>query len=126
MGFNTDRYTESPYIKGDELDEGERLVLTIKSAEEVTFPSGDTVPVIDFLETNQKLTLNKTRVKKLVGMLGEDTDDWSGQQIALYPVPVQYNGKSSMGVAVAPPKKKSKVKPAPIQDDVQYLKDDDE
>lgn len=124
MGFNTGKYTENPYIKGDDLEEGERLVLTIQSAEEVTFPSGDTVPVVKFLETHQKLTLNKTRIKRLVELLGDDTDEWSGQQIALYPVPVQYNGQSMMGVAVGPPKKKAKAKP--VTQDVVFMSEDED
>lgn len=125
MSFDTSKYTQNPYIKGEDLDEGERLVVTIQSAEEVTFPSGDTVPVVKFLETEQKLTLNKTRIRKMVEMLGDDPEEWVGQQIALYPVPVQYNGKSSMGVAIAPPKKKSKAA-KPIAQDVKFMDDDDE
>lgn len=126
MGFNASKYTEAPYIKGEDLEEGERMMVTILSAEEVTFPSGDTVPVVKFLETDKKLTLNKTRVKKLVEMFGEDTEEWEGQLIALYPVPVQYNGKSSMGVAIAPPKKKKKSDPAPAKTDVKFMADEDD
>lgn len=108
MAFDTEKYTRSPFIKGDDLEEGERTIVTIKFAEEVAFPSGDTVPVLSFLELEQKLTLNKTRIKKLVEILGEDTDEWVGKRIALYPIDVQYNGKTMPGVAVAAPPRKSK------------------
>lgn len=113
MSFDTDKYTKSPFIKGDDLEEGERTVVTIKSAEEVSFPSGDTVPVLEFLEIDQKLTLNKTRVKKLVEMLGEDTETWTGRKISMYRVDVQYQGKTMPGVAVAaaPKGKQGKVQP---------------
>jgi hypothetical protein len=113
MPFDTEKYTRNPFLKGDDLEEGERTVVTIKSAEEVSFPSGDTVPVLEFLELEQKLTLNKTRVKKCVELLGEDTDEWIGRKIALYPIDVQYNGKTMPGVAIAaPPKAKAgKAKP---------------
>lgn len=107
MSFNTEKYTSSPFLKGDDLEEGERTVATIKSAEEVAFPSGDTVPVLEFLELDQKLTLNKTRVKKLVEVLGDDTDEWVGKKISIYRIDVQYQGKTMPGIAVAaPPKKK--------------------
>ena len=43
MAFDTDKYTKSPFIKGDDLEEGERTIVTIKSAQEVAFPSGDKV-----------------------------------------------------------------------------------
>ncbi len=124
MGFNAGKYAQNPYIKGEDLDEGERLIVTIQNAQEVTFPSGDTVPVLEFLETEQKLTLNKTRVRKLVELFGEDTDVWLNQKIALYPVPVQYNGKSSMGVAIAPVQRKVKAKAAP--QDVQFMPEEEE
>jgi hypothetical protein len=129
MAFDTDKYTKSPFIKGDDLEEGERTIVTIKTAEEVAFPSGDTVPVLAFLELDQKLTLNKTRVKKCVELLGEDTDDWVGKKIALYPVDVQFNGKTMPGVAIAaPPKKKSAVTTATekAKPDVKFMDDEED
>ncbi len=118
MAFDTNRYTKSPFIKGEELEDGERLVLTIKDAEEVTFPSGDTVPVLHFLETDQKLSLNKTRIKKLVELLGDDTDEWVDQKISIYPIPVQFNGKSVVSIAVG--KAPSKKRRADVDNDVEF------
>lgn len=123
MAFDTGKYTQSPFIKGDDLEEGERTVVTIKTAEEVDFPSGDRVPVLSFLELEQKLTLNKTRIKKLVELLGDDTDEWIGKKIAIYPIDVQFNGKTLPGVAVAkaPAGKQGKLKP-----EVKFMKEDEE
>lgn len=123
MAFDTEKYTKSPFLKGDDLEEGERTIVTIKTAEEVSFPSGDTVPVLSFLELEQKLTLNKTRVKKLVEILGDDTDEWIGKMIAIYPVDVQFNGKTQAGIAVAaPPRKKQGA--GKLQPEVQFMKED--
>ena len=119
VAFDTEKYTKSPFLKGDDLEEGERSVVTIKSAEEVDFPSGDRVPVLEFLELDQKLTLNKTRVKKLVELLGEDTDEWKGRKISLYRIDVQYNGKTMPGVAVAAA---PKGKQGPMQPEVSFEK----
>lgn len=113
MAFDTDKYTKSPFIKGDDLEEGERTIVTIKSAQEVAFPSGDTVPVLEFLEIDQKLTLNKTRVKKCVELLGDDTDTWVGRKIAMYRIDVNFNGKTMPGVAVAAAPKGKQGKPQP-------------
>lgn len=123
MAFDTEKYTQSPYIKGDDLEEGERTIVTIKTAEEVSFPSGDTVPVISFLELEQKLTLNKTRIKKLVELLGDDTDEWIGKRIAIYSIDVQYNGKTMPGVAIAKAPSGKQAKPKP---DVKFDDEDDE
>lgn len=101
MSINTEKYTQNPFLKGEDLEDGERMVLTIKAAYETTFPSGDTVPVLEFLETSQKLTLNKTRVRKAVELFGPDSDAWVNRKVALYAVPVQFNGKSQMGIAIA-------------------------
>lgn len=126
MGFNIDKYTSSPFLKGDDLEEGERTVVTIKSAEEVNFPSGDTVPVLEFIELEKKLTLNKTRIKKLVELLGEDTDDWIGKKISIYSVDVQYQGKTMPGVAVAAPPRKAKAAPEKVKPEVAFDDDDDD
>ena len=120
MSFDTAKYTKNPFIKGDDLQEGEKVVVTIKSAEEATFPSGDTVPVLEFLELDQKLTLNKTRIKKLVEMLGDDTDAWIGQRIALYQVDVTFQGKTMPGVAVGKaPARATKTRPT-VENDVVF------
>jgi hypothetical protein len=121
MGFDVDKYTRNPFLKGDDLEEGERLPVTIKTAEEVTFPSGDVVPVISFMEIDQKLTLNKTRVKKLAEMFGTDTDAWIGQKIALYPVDVTFQGKATLGVAITGVARKAGVKARPASDDVKFM-----
>lgn len=126
MAFDTEKYTKSPFLKGDDLEEGERTILTIKTAEEVSFPSGDTAPVLTFLEIDQKLTLNKTRVKKLVEILGDDTDEWLGKKIALYPIDVQYNGKTMPGIAVAAPPRKPKATQGNPKAEVQFMGDDED
>lgn len=125
MAFDTDKYTRNPFMKGEDIEEGERLVLTIKTAEEVDFPSGDRVPVISFLESDQKLTLNKTRVKKLVELLGPDTDAWINRKIALYQIDVQYNGKTMPGIAVGSPPRKGEMasRPKPSTNDVRFMDD---
>jgi len=123
MSFDTNKYTKSPFIKGDDLPEGERVVVTIKSAEEVTFPqSGDTVPVLEFLELDQKLTLNRTRVAKLIELFGEETDEWIGQRIALFAIPVSYKGQSSLSVAVGKAPARATKTRALVEDDIEFEK----
>lgn len=121
MGFNVDKYTRNPFLKGEDLEEGERLVVTIKNAEEVTFPSGDVVPVLEFLEIDQKLTLNKTRVKKLAEMFGTDTDAWLNQKVALYPIDVSYQGKTTLGIGITGVARKTGVKARPAATDVEFM-----
>lgn len=125
MPFDPTEYTKGVWLKGEDLEEGERMVVTIKSAEEQTFQDGKKQPVLEFLELEQKLSLNKTRVKKCVELLGEDTEEWIGKRISLYQTPTQFNGKEFLSVAIAaPPKKKAgaeKVKP-----EVKFMEEEEE
>ena len=120
MAFDVKQYARGQWLKGEDLEEGERLVVTIKRAYEYEFPSGDKSPVLEFLEIDEKLTLNKTRVRKLVELLGTDTDAWEGQIIALYPIDVQFNGKTMPSVAIAAPPKKARVQATTHNDDVLF------
>lgn len=123
MPFDPEEYTKGVWLKGDDLEEGERTTVTIKSAEEQTFQDGKKQPVLEFLELDQKLSLNKTRVKKCVELLGKDTEEWIGKRISLYPTPTTFNGKDFMSVAIAaPPKKKA----APAKPEVQFEDDDED
>lgn len=127
MSFDAGKYAKNPFLKGEDLDEDERLVVTIKTAEEVTFPSGDVVPVLEFLEIDQKLTLNKTRVKKLIELYGTDSGEWIDRKIALYPVDVNFQGKTTQGVAIAaPPKKLRTVEQAPVKKEVKFMDETEE
>lgn len=123
MSFNVDKYTQGVWLKGDDLDEGERTVVTIKAAYEHTFQDGKQQPVLEFMEVDQKLTLNKTRAKKCVELLGDEPDEWVGKRIALYPVPTQYNGQTHTGVAIAQAPKGKQGKPKP---EVNFNDDDDD
>jgi hypothetical protein len=110
--FGPAKYTRSPWLKGADLKPGKRTIVTILKAFEQTFPSGDTQPVLELLELDQRLPLNKTRVRKLVGLFGNDVEGWIGQRISLYAVAVSFNGKPTSSVAIGPAPRKQPVKPA--------------
>jgi len=122
VSFDTRKYTQSPFLHGADLPEGEKVVVTIKSAEEVTFPSGDTSPVLEFLELDQKLTLNKGRTVRLVELFGDEPDEWIGQRIALYAVDVTYQGKMTLGVAVGKAPARATKSKVTVEDDVEFEK----
>ena len=106
MSFDPTKYTTGKWMKGDDIEDGERIIVTIEQAYEHTFEqNGDVRPALDFLEIEQSLSLNKTNTKKLIDLFGNDPDDWQGKQISLIRNPQSFNGK--FGVLVgAPPKKR--------------------
>jgi hypothetical protein len=126
LSFDASKYMSNGWLKGEDLEEGERTVVTIKAAYEHTFEqSGETRPVLEFMEMEERLTLNKTRVKKLVELFGTDSETWIGQKISLYAIDVNFNGKTMPSVAIArAPVKLSAKKVTP--DDVQFMDDTDE
>jgi len=116
----------SKYLKADDLDEENDMIVTIREVEFEAFEDpktrkSDNKPVIYFKEKNVKpLVLNRTNFKTISDILGgDDSDDWLGQRIALYQTMVESFGERKPGIRVrerkpkpanAPPKPS---KPAP-------------
>jgi hypothetical protein len=112
VSLNLKKHLKNDWLKGSDLEEGERLTVTIEKVYEHTFPSGDESIVVEFLELDQKLSLNKTRLTKLVELLGDDAAEWKGRQVALYPVDVSFGGKNTLGVAIGAVARKKAARPA--------------
>ena len=49
--------------------------------------------VVQFRKRDKKLVLNKTNAETIARMLGDDTDDWIGKEIQLYPAQVNFAGQ---------------------------------
>jgi hypothetical protein len=125
MPIDFAKYDQNEWLKGGDLEEGERLVVTIKNVYEHTFEqSGDQTVFVEFVELEKKLSLNKTRRNKLIDLLGDDSDEWFGCQVALYPVPVNYNGKTVSSVAITnvPRKKAQRAASDDVDGDVVFEK----
>jgi len=88
----------SRYMRADDLQGTDRIV-TIASVdfEDFTDPKTrrtETKPVLRFREKAAKdLVLNRTNFKIISQLLGEETDDWAGQQIVLYTTRVESFGE---------------------------------
>jgi hypothetical protein len=74
------------------------------------------------------MLLNKTNLRLLASMFGDDTDDWRGKEVEVYHDPsISYNGQLVGGLRVRPPRpvqpraRPTQPRPAPRQD----LPDDD-
>ena len=71
-------------------------------------------PVLSFEETPQGLVVNKTNFTALSMMFGEDTNDWTGAKVALYPSRVDFKGKSMPTIKVRRPQKAAATR-TPVQ-----------
>ena len=83
MSFDASKYTQSKWLHGSDLPPGQAIELTISGAKEHTFDDGTTRPIIEFLETEQALALNKTQTGSLIGLFGANADAWKGQRVTL-------------------------------------------
>lgn len=100
------------YIAAADLQEAEKkgkkeVVLTISQVrkEKLKTDRGDEIkPIIYFREMeqrhakdadkeNKRLVLNKTNARTIMGMHGNETDDWIGKKVALYATKCQAFGK---------------------------------
>ena len=89
----------SPYLKSDDVGEGE-LTLTITDiAIEEIGQDRKPKPVLSFKESDKKLVLNATN-GAVIRDLYDEPYDWPGKRITLYTTEVSYAGKTTIGVRV--------------------------
>ena len=50
--------------------------------------------VIYYEEFSRAMVLNRTNLKRIVGIYGNDTDEWTGKQISLYPSETDFGGRT--------------------------------
>ena len=104
FAFDATKYMQSKWLHGSDLPLGQPIELTISGAKEHAFDDGTTRPVIEFLETEQALALNKTQTGSLIGLFGANADAWKGQRVTLTPVPLPaFQGKPTVVIGRAAP-----------------------
>ena len=99
----------SKWLAAADLDDQDRT-LTIRDVAQETVGQGDEADlkwVVYFKEMTKGLVLNKTNATSISVCLGDDTDEWLGRQVVLYPTQVQFSGK--MVEAIRVQEKKTKV-----------------
>lgn len=79
------------------------VTLTISDVSQETVGQGDDAELkwcVYFSEVKKGLVLNKTNAGSLSSSLGDDTDDWIGKKVVLYPTEVQFNSKMVEAIRV--------------------------
>jgi len=87
----------SDFVKADDLD-GKDATKTIKAVtmDELTMAGGrkETKPVIRFSDAEKKLVLNKTNASTIAGMYGNETDNWVGKKITMFPTETTFGSET--------------------------------
>lgn len=82
----------SKYLSAADLqDRTISVVIEIVSMEEV---GDDEKPIVYFRGKQKGLVLNKTNATTIALMHGEDTDNWTGKVIALWPTQTEFQGRA--------------------------------
>gem|GEM_PF-6612400 len=80
------KYTQSKWMKAADVDPNQ--ILTIQKAYEHEFERDNSKkPVIEFLESDQAVVCNKTRITALVDAFGTDGTKWAGKRVKLSTAP---------------------------------------
>ena len=107
--MNIDNEFPSKYLKSADLD-GEAIKVKIKEVvkEMLKTQKGEEEKLaIYFVGAKKGMILNKTNAYTIKTAYGPDTDDWIGQTIELFAMPVEYQGRMVDGLRVRVPKKKA-------------------
>ena len=90
------------YFKAETLA-GKARVLTIGAVERDKLSDGSVKPVLKFEDQPMKLILNRTNANVLAMLNGNNTDNWIGKPIELYPTRTQFGSNMVDAVRVRAP-----------------------
>lgn len=103
----------SKYLSAADLSGGNvRVVMQHVEMEKL---GDDTKPVLYFKGKQKGLALNKTNSRTIADAYGDEMDEWNGNEIILFPVMTDFQGKTVEAIRVrAPTAKDGKpAQPAP-------------
>lgn len=126
----------SDYLRaGDLRDQSVKVVIADVKMETI---GDDHKPVVYFEGKQKGLVLNKTNGSMIATVYGDDTDNWTGGEIEMYPTMVDFQGRSVAAIRVRIPPRKPAARPAtppvapppsvapprnPLDDDVPFMMD---
>lgn len=92
----------SEFLKAGDLQD--REVRVVMDHVELKDVGDETKPVLFFQGKEKGLVLNKTNSNNIAMIYGDDTDDWAGRELILYPTMVDYQGRSVPAIRVKVPR----------------------
>ena len=102
------KYTKSKWMKSEDVDPNQ--VLTIQKCYEHEFERDQTVkPILEFLEIDPALPLNKTRTTALIDVFGMNGEAWVGKRVKLSTAPTSLGDMIVIESAEAEPTEEAEV-----------------
>lgn len=96
--MNINNAFPSNYLKASEL-QGRDVTVTMSNVVFETIGQ-DRKPVLYFAGTKKGMVLNKTNSNNISQLYGQETENWVGKKITLFPCMVDYQGKSVEAVRI--------------------------
>jgi arabinogalactan endo-1,4-beta-galactosidase len=103
----------SKYLKASDLQG--REVKVIMQHVEMEKLGDDMKPVLYFKGKEKGVCLNKTNSNTIADAYGDDTDDWADQELILFSVMVDFQGKVGPAIRCRVPTAKDRKQPAPAK-----------
>jgi hypothetical protein len=97
----------STYLKAADLQDRNVPVVIDKVVMELIVDEHK--PVVYFQNHERGLVLNKTNANNIAHIYGDETDDWIGKEIILYPTIVDFQGRSVDAIRVKAPARRPAV-----------------
>lgn len=95
-----DFYGSGATIKANDL-QGREFALTISGLEFRKFDDGNKIE-LSFAQTDKKMVCNKTNANTIADIYGDETNNWIGKEITLFPTYTDFNGGQVPCVRVKP------------------------
>lgn len=91
----------SKYLSAPDLNE-DKATVTIKEVVMEEMQGGDDKPVIYFAELDKGFVANKTNCTTIATLYGDDSDDWVGEKITLFPTYTIFNKVNTPCIRIEP------------------------
>lgn len=102
----------SAYIKAEDLqDRQHTMVMDHVAIEEL---GDDTKPVLYFQGAKKGLALNVTNAKTIASIYGDETDDWTGKELIIFPATTDFRGKETPCIRVKAPPARTPARDIPL------------
>ena len=107
----------SRFLKAADL-KGQPVQLVIKDFGTEKMPDGNNKACLYFRKTDKILVLNKTNANKIADIYGDETDEWIGKEVTLYPTTTEMQGREVEAIRVRINQMKAKLKSKSMKDEL--------
>lgn len=93
----------SKYISAADVGSEPTVQIRTVEMEQIGQGSEPPKPVVYFERARKGMVLNKTNANAIAQLYGDETDNWRGKHITLFPVWTEFQGNQVRAVRIRPP-----------------------